>query len=147
MVTHPYMGPVPAGFYPAFHIMDYGIHPYDIEYGLGNKLAEIDEPTAGVLIPYCHIIMQYTVDQQSAKDLDTVYGFEVSGPWGGRWRATVKDGQWAATPEQGNFDGCEALFRFTPSDFVLTVFGRFAGGAATGDPEVIEKVRRLFFRF
>ena len=147
MVTHPYMGPVPAGFYPAFHIMDYGIHPYDIEYGLGSKLAELDEGTAGVLISYCHIIMQYTVDQESAKGLDTVYGFEVSGPWGGRWRATVKDGTWEAKPEQGNFEDCEALFRFTPSDFVLTVFGRFPGGAATGDPDVIEKVRRLFFRF
>jgi uncharacterized protein (TIGR03083 family) len=147
MVTHPYMGAVPAGFYPAFHIMDYGIHPYDIEYGLGDKLAEIDEATAGVLIPYCHIIMQYTVDQESARGVDCVYGMEVSGPWGGRWRVTVKDGKWEAKPEEGNFDGCDATFRYTPSDFVLTVFGRFPGGSASGDPEVIEKVRRLFFRF
>jgi len=147
MVTHPYMGPVPAGFYPAFHIMDYGIHPYDIEYGLGDKLAELDEATAGVLIPYCHIIMQYTVDQESASGLDCVYGIDVSGPWGGRWRATVKDGTWQAQPEEGNFEGCDAVWRYTPSDFVLTVFGRFPGGAATGDPDVIERVRRLFFRF
>ena len=147
MVTHPYMGPVPAGFYPAFHIMDYGIHPYDIEYGLGNKLAEVDEATAGVLIPYCHIIMQYTVDQQAAAGVDAVYGIDVSGPWGGKWRATVKDGQWSAQAEEGDFKGCDALFRYTPSDFVLTVFGRFPGGAATGDPDVIQKVRGLFFRF
>ena len=147
MVTHPYMGPVPAGFYPSFHIMDYGIHPYDVEYGLGEKLAEIDEATAGVLIPYCHIIMQYTVDQKSAAGVDTVYGMDVSGPWGGRWRVTVKDGQWSSQPDDGKFEGCQALFRYTPSDFVLTVFGRFPGGSATGDPEVIEKVRGLFFRF
>jgi uncharacterized protein (TIGR03083 family) len=147
LVTHPYMGPVPAGFYPAFQIMDYGIHPYDIEYGLGDKLAEIDEATAGVLVPYCHIIMQYTVDQDSAKGVDIVYGMEVSGPWGGRWRVTVKDGQWQATPEEGNFEGADAVFRYTPSDFVLTVFGRFPGGSATGDPEVIDQVRGLFFRF
>ena len=147
MVTHPYMGPVPAGFYPAFHIMDYGIHPYDVEYGLGDKLAELDEATAGVLIPYCHIIMQYTVDQDSAKGVDCVYGIEVSGPWGGRWRVTVKDGKWEAKPDEGNFVGCDAVFRYTPSDFVLTVFGRFPGGSATGDPEVIEQVRNLFFRF
>ncbi len=147
LVTHPYMGPVPAGFYPAFHIMDYGIHPYDVEYGLGDKLAEIDEASAGILIPYCHIIMQYTVDQESARGVDCVYGIEVSGPWGGRWRATVKDGSWQAAAEDGNFEGCEAVFRYTPSDFVLTVFGRFPGGSATGDPEVIEQVRHLFFRF
>jgi hypothetical protein len=72
---------------------------------------------------------------------------EVSGPWGGRWRVTVKDGQWQATPEEGNFEGTDALFRYTPSDFVLTVFGRFPGGSATGDPEVIDQVRNLFFRF
>jgi uncharacterized protein (TIGR03083 family) len=147
LVTHPYMGPVPAGFYPSFQIMDYGIHPYDIEYGLGDKLAELDEATAGILIPYCHIIMQYTVDQESAQGLQTRYGIDVSGPWGGRWRATVGDGSWSAEPDEGDFEGCDALFRFTPSDFVLTVFGRFPGGSATGDPEVIDRVRRLFFRF
>jgi len=147
LVTHPYMGPVPAGFYPAFHIMDYGIHPYDVEYGLGDKLAEIDEASAGILIPYCHIIMQYTVDQESAKGVDCTYGIEVSGPWGGKWRASVKDGKWEAKPEAGNFAGCDAVFRYTPSDFVLTTFGRFPGGSATGDPEVIEQVRGLFFRF
>jgi len=147
LVTHPYMGPVPAGFYPAFHIMDYGIHPYDIEYGLGDKLAELDEATAGVLVPYCHIIMQYTVDQEAAKGVDVVYGMEVSGGWGGKWRVTVKDGQWSAQPETGDFKGCDAVFKYTPSDFVLTVFGRFDGGAATGDPAAIQAVRRLFFRF
>lgn len=148
MVTHPYMGPVPAGFYPAFQIMDYGIHPYDIEYGLGDKLAGIDETSAGILIPYCFIIMQYTVDQDSAKGVDCTYGMEVAGRWGGKWRVRVKDGQWSASPEAGNFEGCDALFRYsTPSDFVLTVFGRFPGGSATGDPEVIQQVRNLFFRF
>ena len=147
IVTHPYMGPVPAGFYPSFHIMDYGIHPYDIEYGLGDKLAEIDEASAGILIPYCHIIMQYTVDQDAAKGVDTTYGMEVSGPWGGRWRVTVKDGAWTSQPEIGDFEGCDAVFRYSPSDFVLTVFGRFPGGSATGDPEVIEQVRNLHFRF
>ena len=147
LVTHPYMGPVPMGFYPAFHIMDYGIHPYDIEYGLGDKLAELDEATAGVLIPYCYVIMKYTVDQESAKGVDTVYGIEISGPWGGKWRATVKDGAWDAQPEEGDFEGCDAVFKSTASDFVLTAFGRFPGGSATGDPEVIEQIRKLFFRF
>lgn len=147
MVVHPYMGPVPAGFYPAFHIMDYGIHPYDIEYGLGDKLAELDEATAGVLIPYCHIIMKYTVDQEAAKGRDYKYGMDVSGSWGGKWLVTVKDGQWDSQPDEGKFKGAEAVFRYTPSDFVLTVFGRFPGGSATGDPDVIENVRKLFFRF
>src|SRR6202022_778778 len=103
MVTHPYMGPVPAGFYPSFQIMDYGIHPYDIEYGLGDKLADIDEASAGILIPYCHIVMQYTVDQESAKGVDCVYGMEVSGPWGGKWRGAAKAGARDAQPAGGPF--------------------------------------------
>jgi uncharacterized protein (TIGR03083 family) len=147
MVMHPYMGPCPAGAYASFQIMDYGIHPYDIEYGLGDKLAELDEATAGVLVPWCHVIMQTTVEESSAAGADFGYGFEVSGPWGGKWRATVREGKWQSEPEAGNFEGCDAVFRFTPSDFVLTVFGRFEGGAATGDPEVIKQVRNLFFRF
>jgi uncharacterized protein (TIGR03083 family) len=147
IVTHPYMGPVPAGFYPAFQIMDYGIHPYDIEYGLGDKLADIDEASAGIIIPYTFIISQYTVDEASAAGVEVVYGIDVSGPWGGKWRATVKDGQWSAAPETNDFKGCDALFRYTPSDYVLSVYGRFPGGSATGDPDAIQKVRGLFFRF
>jgi uncharacterized protein (TIGR03083 family) len=147
MVTHPYAGPAPAGWYPSFHIMDYGVHPYDIEYGLGNKLADIDEATAGLQIPYAWIFMQGTVDKESARGVDCVYGVEISGPWGGRWRLTVKDSKLEVKPEEGNFEGCDAVFRYKPSDFILTFFGRFPGGSATGDPEVIEKVRKLYFRF
>ena len=51
MVTHPYMGPLPTLFYPAFHVMDYGVHTWDIRYGLGEKTRKLDERTAGVLIP------------------------------------------------------------------------------------------------
>lgn len=28
-VTHPYMGDLPTSFYPAAHLMDYGVHTYD----------------------------------------------------------------------------------------------------------------------
>jgi hypothetical protein len=38
------------------------------------------------------------------------------------------------------------VFRFdSPQDLVLTFFGRYPGGSATGDPEVIHKVRHLHF--
>ena len=146
MVNHPYSGPVPAGFYGTFQIMDYGVHPYDIEYGLGNKLATIDEATAGLILPYAFIFWQYQVDQKAAAGADFQYGIDVAGPWGGKWRITVKDGKWTPEPEKGDFDGCEAMFRFdSPQDLVLTFFGRYPGGSATGDPEVIHRVRHLHF--
>jgi uncharacterized protein (TIGR03083 family) len=148
MISHPFAGPAPAGAYAVFQIMDYGIHPYDIEYGLGNKLANIDEASAGLILPWTFIFWQNTVDQKAAEGVDITYGIEVGGPWGSKWRCTVKDGKFAYAPEKGNFEGCDALFHFdTPQEEVLTHFGRYPGGSASGDPAVIEKVRHLFFSF
>ena len=147
LVTHPYMGPLPTLFYPAFHVMDYGVHTWDIRYGLGEKTRKLDERTAGVLVPFMlYALMPSTVAAESAKGLDVTYGIEVSGAWGGKWRATVKDGKFEAKPEADNFEGCETIFSFDASDFVLTAFQRFPGGAARGDAEVIDRVRNLFFR-
>lgn len=146
MVTHPFMGPLPTLFYPAFHVMDYGVHTWDIRYGLGEKTRKLDERTAGVLVPYMlYALLPSTVDAPSAKGVDVEYGIEISGEWGGRWEASLKDGKFAATPANGGFTGCAAIFSFDPSDFVLTAFQRFPGGAARGDPQVIEKARSLFF--
>jgi uncharacterized protein (TIGR03083 family) len=147
IVTHPYMGGLPTFFYPAFHVMDYGVHTWDIRWGLGEKTRKLDDRTAGVLIPYMlFALLPSTVDAPSAKGLDVEYGIEVSGEWGGKWRATVKDGKFEAKPETGNFEGCQAVFSFDPSDFVLTAFQRIQGGSPRGDQATINKVRSLFFR-
>ena len=147
IVTHPYMGPLPTFLYTAFHVMDYGVHTWDIRWGLGEKDRKLDERTAGVLVPYMlYALLPSTVDAESSKGVDVEYGIEVTGEWGGKWRATVRDGKFEARPEAGNFEGCKAVFTFDPSDFVLTAFQRFDGGTARGDEETINKVRRLFFR-
>jgi uncharacterized protein (TIGR03083 family) len=146
LVTHPYMGPLPTFFYPAFHVMDYGVHTWDMNWGLGQKDAILDERTAGVLVPYMFIVMQSTVDQESASGVNADFGIKVDGDWGGQWRATVKDGQFSYAPAE-NLDGVQAMFHFkNPSDFVLTAFQRFPGGETSGDPKVIDKIRHLFFR-
>jgi len=147
IVTHPYMGPLPTFLYTAFHVMDYGVHTWDIRWGMGEKTRKLDERTAGVLVPYMlFALLPSTVDAQASKGVDVEYGIEVSGEWGGKWRATVKDGKFEAKPETGNFEGCKAVFSFDPSDFVLTAFQRFDGGTTRGDQETIDKVRKLFFR-
>ena len=148
LVMHPYGGPAPEGAYATFQIMDYAVHGYDIEYGLGNKLATIPEDSAGLILPFSFIFWQGTVDQNEAEGVDLQYGIDVAGAWGGKWRVTVKDGKFTWEPEKGNFEGCEALFFFpNAQEEVLTFFGRFPGGAAQGDPAAIEKVRHLFFPF
>ena len=145
LITHPFMGPLPTLFYPAFHVMDYGVHTWDMRWGLGEKDRKLDESTAGVLVPFMlYALLPNTVVAKSAEGVDIVYGIEVTGEWGGKWRATVKDGKFEAKPTD-NFDDCQAVFTFDPSDFVLTAFQRFQGGEARGDPEVIRKVRNLFF--
>ena len=148
LVNHPYMGPLPTLFYPAFHVMDYGVHTWDMEWGLGWKgdKDKIDERTAGVLVPFMFVLMQYTVDQKSAEGLDTEYGIVVDGEWGGKWRVKVQDGAYSATPTD-NLDGVQATMHFKDaSDFVLTTFQRIDASEASGDPEVVAKLRRLFFR-
>jgi uncharacterized protein (TIGR03083 family) len=145
-VTHVFMGPLPMFFYPAFQIMDYGVHTWDMRWGLGEKDARLDERTAGVLVPYMFILMQSTVDQESAKGVEATYGIVVDGEWGGSWRVDVKDGQFSYTPAD-DVSGLAAVFHFRDaSDFVLTAFQRMEGGEASGDPEIIAKARHLFFR-
>ena len=145
-VTHVFMGPLPLFFYPAFQIMDYGVHSWDMRWGLGEKDAKLDERTAGVLVPYMFILMQSTVDQESAKGVDITYGIVVDGEWGGQWRVQVKDGQFLYAPVD-DVSGLPAVLHFRDaSDFVLTAFQRMEGGEASGDPQVIDKARHLFFR-
>lgn len=147
MVTHPFMGPLPTFFYPAFHVMDYGVHTWDIRWGLGEKNRKLDETTAGVLVPYMlYALLPSTVDVQSAQGLDLQYGIEISSDWGGNWRATVKDCKFEAKPEADHFEGVDAIFSFDSSDFVLTAFQRFPGGAARGDADAINSIRGMFFR-
>ncbi|HEU5229144.1 MAG TPA: maleylpyruvate isomerase N-terminal domain-containing protein [Ktedonobacteraceae bacterium] len=145
-VPHPYMGPLPTLFYPAFHIMDYGVHTWDMRWGLGEKSATLDERTAGVLTPYMFILMQATVDQEVAKGVNATFGIKVDGEWGGQWRVTVKDGTFTYAPAD-NLDDVQAVFHYkSASDFVLTTYQRFQAWEATGDPQVIDQVSKLFFR-
>lgn len=146
MVAHVFSGPVPAFCYPAFQIMDYGVHTWDMHWGLGQKDEVLDERTAGVLVPYMFIIWQYSVDQEAAKGVDIAYGVEVGGEWGGKWKAAVKDGQFSYAAVEDVSD-LPAVFHFKhPSDMVLTTYQRFPGGETTGDPAVIEKARNVFFK-
>jgi uncharacterized protein (TIGR03083 family) len=78
LVTHPYMGPLPTLFYPAFHVMDYGVHTWDIRWGLGEKTRKLDERTAGVLIPYAIRLVAFYCRRPISQRVDLQYGIEVS---------------------------------------------------------------------
>ncbi|MCL4263342.1 MAG: maleylpyruvate isomerase family mycothiol-dependent enzyme [Anaerolineae bacterium] len=145
MVAHVFSGPVPAFCYPAFQIMDYGVHTWDMHWGLGERDGILDERTAGVLLPYMFIIWQYSVDQEAAKGVDITYGIKVDGEWGGQWKAAIKDGQFSYEPVE-DVSALPAVFHFKhPSDMVLTTYQRIQGGETSGDPDVIQKARSVFF--
>ncbi len=143
LVPHVYMGPLPAFIYPAFQLMDYSVHSWDIRAGLGRS-APLTEDEAGALAPYMFILMQSTVDQAQAAADDITWGIRVSGDDGGSWRLHLKDGKLSS--EEGSVAGCPVVFNFDPSDFVLTAFQRVRGGAPIGDQAQAERVRTLFFK-
>jgi uncharacterized protein (TIGR03083 family) len=146
IVSHVFSGPLPAMFYAPFQIMDYGVHTWDMHWGLGDKDAKLDERTAGILIPYMFIVWQYSVEQEAAKGVDITYGVKVDGEWGGQWKLKVKDGQFSYEPSDDLSDA-QAVFHYKhPSDMVLTTYQRIQGGEATGDPAVIDKINHLFFQ-
>jgi uncharacterized protein (TIGR03083 family) len=145
IVGHYYMGPLPSLFYPVFHVMDYGVHTWDMHWGLGEKKANLDERSAGVLVPFMLILYSATVEPESAKGIDITYGIEVDGEYGGKWKARVKDGKFESQPTD-DLSGVQATFHYgSASDFVLSAFQREDLSEATGDLDVIKKVRGLYF--
>ena len=56
------------------------VHTGDIRWGVGEQDRKLDERTAGLLVPYMlYTLLPSTVDAESAKDLDVVFGIESPG--------------------------------------------------------------------
>jgi hypothetical protein len=137
------MGPLPAYFFAAFQLLDYSIHGWDIKTGLGRD-EPLSDAAAVTLIPFMLIVTQYTVDAQRAGDLKTRFGIEITGPGGGAWCVDV-DGTSVAYAE-GSTEGCQTVFTFKPSEFVLSTYQRVRAGSVAGDPVIGERVRDLLFK-
>jgi uncharacterized protein (TIGR03083 family) len=142
IVSHVYMGPLPACFFAAFQLIDYSIHSWDIKSGLGRE-EPLSEDAAITLIPFMLIVTQYTVDERHS-DLKATFGIEISGRGGGAWCVNV-DGTRLSVRE-GSTDGCDTVFDFDPNDFVLSTYQRRRGGTARGDLALAERVRDLLFK-
>jgi len=143
LIPHTYMGPLPTMIYPAFQLIDYSVHGWDIRAGLG-ELQPLSDAAANTLMPYMFIVLSVTVDQEAAKGFDATWGVRISGDQGGSWKVQVKDGK--LTYEEASVAACPVVFNFDPNDWVLTAYQRFPGGAAIGDRALAYKIRRLFFK-
>jgi uncharacterized protein (TIGR03083 family) len=142
IVNHGYMGPLPSFFYPAFHLMDYGVHSWDIREGSG-KAHVLNGDAADLLVPFMFAIWQGTV----ATDFEDTFkvGIRIlSGENAGDTVLTVSPDGMAAEP--GTVDGLPVVYEFDPGSFVLTAFGRANAGTFRGDRDLSYRFLRLFLR-
>jgi uncharacterized protein (TIGR03083 family) len=141
VVTHPYMGPVPAFIYAAGQLMDYAVHSWDIREGSGRAHAMSGE-AADLLVPFMFVIWQYTI----RSDADTS-PFEVgvrvtSGHNAGDTRVSISpDGMSYAA---GTLDDLACVLEFDPAGLVLRAFGRCNTGTVRGDATIADRFLNLF---
>jgi len=141
MVTHPYMGPVPAFFYAAGQLMDYGVHSWDIREN-GGRAHALSGDVADLLVPFMFAIWQGTVRSDTVTEPFTI-GIRVSGRNGGDYRVSVSDQ--GLTYEEGEVDSLPAVIEFDAASLVLRAFGRVNCGTVRGDMELAERYLNLFF--
>jgi hypothetical protein len=142
MVTHAYMGPVPAFVYAGGQLMDYGVHSWDIREGVGRAHA-LSADAADLLVPFMFIIWQSTV--RASADLSPfTIGVTVTGRNAGSYRVSISDQGLAYEP--GEVDDLPTVLEFDPAAMVLTAFGRINGGTAKGDQALAERFLNLFYR-
>lgn len=142
IVPHTYMGPLPAFFYAAGQLMDYGVHTWDIRQGSGACHA-FDGDAADLLVPFMFVIWQNTIKTGAATEPVSI-GVRVSGRNAGEYRISVTSDGFSY--EQGSLDDLPAVLEFDAGSLVLTAFGRYNTGTVRGDFATAERFLNLFFR-
>jgi len=143
MVTHAYMGPVPAFFYAAGQLMDYGVHTWDIRQGTGRAHG-LPGDTADLLVPFMFAIWQNTIRADAVTEPFTIGIRVATGNNAGDYRVTVSDQ--GMTYELGDIADLPGYIEFDAGSLVLTAFGRGNFGTVRGDFELAERYLNLFFR-
>jgi uncharacterized protein (TIGR03083 family) len=143
MVQHAYMGPLPASFYAAGQLMDYGVHSWDIRQG-SERGHVLSGDAADLLVPYMFVLWQYTI--RADADLTPFdIGIRItSGHSSGDYRVSI--GPDGMSYEKGNVDDLPAVIEFDAGSMVLTTFGRVNAGAVRGDYTLADRFLNLFFR-
>jgi uncharacterized protein (TIGR03083 family) len=142
MVTHAYMGPVPAFFYAAGQLMDYGVHSWDIRETSGRGHALSGE-AADLLVPFMFAIWQGTVRAEAVTEPFTI-GIRVGGRNAGDFRVSVNEK--GLSYEPGDVEDLPARIEFDAGSLVLTAFGRGNFGTVRGDFAAAERYLNMFFR-
>ena len=142
MVSHFYMGPLPAFFYAAGQLMDYGVHSWDIRQGTGQAHG-MSGDAADLLVPFMFVLWQSTIKADADLSPFTV-GIRVTGRNGGETRVSI--GEQGMQYEQGSVDDLPAVIDFDAGSLVLTTFGRSNSGTVRGDADLADRFLNLFYR-
>jgi hypothetical protein len=141
LVPHFYMGPLPSFFYPAFQLMDYGVHSWDLRQGTGRAHGLTGE-VGDLLTPFMFVLWKYTI--AAAEPEPCELGVRItSGPNAGDTRVRV--GPEGMDYQPGDVSDLTVI-EFDPGSFVLTAFGRSNSGTIRGDRTVADRYLNLFFR-
>lgn len=141
IVPHFYMGPLPSFFYPAFQLMDYGVHSWDLRQGTGRAHGLAGD-TADLLTPFMFVLWQATTAAGSEDACEI--GIRItSGPNAADTRVKIDANGMQYGP--GSLDGLTVL-EFDPGSFVLTAFGRSNAGTIRGERHIADRYLNVFFR-
>jgi uncharacterized protein (TIGR03083 family) len=143
IVSHAYMGPVPAFFYAAGQLMDYGVHSWDIREGAGRTHGLSGE-VADLLVPFMFVVWQSTFAPAPGTTPSELGIRVTSGPNAGDTRMRV--GPEGLSYEQGDVSDLSTVIEFDPASFVLTAYGRYNAGTVRGDADTAERYLSSFFR-
>jgi uncharacterized protein (TIGR03083 family) len=142
MVTHAYMGSLPAFFYPIGQLMDYGVHGWDVREGL--QMPHFLSPDAAdLLVPFMFVLWQATTDTSRLSGGALDVAVRVSGRNSGTWRVKVTNEGMVYEPGS---DDAPVVVDFDPASLVLTAFGRARSGTPYGDEDAARRFAGLFFR-
>jgi uncharacterized protein (TIGR03083 family) len=142
-VPHKYMGPLPAFFYPAFQLVDYSVHSWDIRQGSGRPHA-LEARSADLLVPLCFVLWSATATVAPDATPMQVGVRITSGENAGDTRIDVGPDGLSCT--QGGVDDLPAVIEFDPASFVLTAYGRINAGTIHGDRDLAQRFLAGFFR-
>jgi uncharacterized protein (TIGR03083 family) len=141
MVTHAYMGPVPAFFFAAGQLMDYGVHTWDLREGRGMVHA-LHGDAADLLVPFMFALWQGTCSTDRVSEPFDI-GIRVGGRNGGDYKVSVS-GE-GMSYGLGEIEDLPATIEFDAASLVLRTYNRMNSGTVRGDQELAERYLNLFF--
>jgi hypothetical protein len=126
---------------PAFQLMDYGVHSWDVREGTGHAHGLSGE-AADLLTPFMFVLWKYTT--AGTKDEPFEIGVRItSGPNAGDTKVSIGAGM---DYEPGPPSDGTTVLEFDPGSFVLTAFGRSNAGTIRGERSLANRYLNLFFR-